>query len=62
MTVEQPCSYAVGDRVLVTYDSYGQPYSGEITEVVVEIPNGQKGKTKYTKLWNMFISQWITQL
>ena len=50
MTVEQPCSYAFGDRVLVTYDSYGQPYSGEITEVVVEIPNGQKGKTKYTKL------------
>ena len=30
---EQPCSYAVGDWVLVTYDGYGKSYSVEITEV-----------------------------
>ena len=33
LTEEQPCSYAVGDWVLVTYDGFGQSFPGEITEV-----------------------------
>ena len=33
LTEEQPCSYAVSDWVLVTYDGYSQSYPVEITEV-----------------------------
>ena len=68
MSEEQPCSYAVGDLVLVTYDSDSQSCPGETTELhensvqkklwkgLVEISHDQKGKATYTIAWKMLLS------
>ena len=38
------CSHAVGDRVLVTYNGYGQCYPGEITSALKQFTNKSCGK------------------
>ena len=57
LTEEQPCSYAVGDWALVTYDGYGQSYPGEITEVhesilQIQVMERAGGKLKWPKKEN----------